>query len=98
MLKRSCLSELSGDLNSFRLVMRGKDPSSNLISDSVGPSELGSCSNKRAPFNDHPINGKLYYDEKRIQGVEFAYANSDLKLIIGNTWGSVTVDTVFNET
>ena len=49
MLKRSCLSSTTGDLNSFRIVVRGYDPRSNITSDSAGPSELGICGNKPAP-------------------------------------------------
>jgi len=48
LLKRSCFAE-NGDLNSFRIVMRGYDEASNKISDSAGPSEYGSCENKSVP-------------------------------------------------
>ena len=47
-LKRSCLAE-NGDLNSFRIVLKGYDPWSNIVSDTAGPSEFGSCGNKPAP-------------------------------------------------
>ena len=47
-LKRSCYSR-KGELNSFRIVIRGYDTSSNILSDSAGPSELGTCENKPAP-------------------------------------------------
>ena len=47
-IRRSCLSA-SGELNSFRLVMRGYDTESNIVSDSVGPSELGTCNNWYSP-------------------------------------------------
>ena len=47
-LKRSCISPI-GDLNSFRIVMRGYDLSSNVLSNSAGPSESGTCNNVKAP-------------------------------------------------
>ena len=50
-LKRSCFSQI-GDLHSFRIVMRGYDPRTNTLSESAGPSELGSCGNLRAPVYD----------------------------------------------
>lgn len=64
-LKRSCYSE-AGDLNSFRIVMRGYDVKSNILSNSAGPSELGTCSNKPAPVNDHPIGATLFFDDTRV--------------------------------
>ena len=63
-LKRSCISDF-GELNSFRLVMKGLDERSNILSDSAGPSEKGRCSNKRAP-EDHPIKGSIWYDDQRV--------------------------------
>jgi len=71
-LKRSCLAE-NGDLHSFRLVMRGYDDRSNIMSDSAGPSELGNCSNIRSPIYDQPIAGRIYYDTDRVQGVRFFF-------------------------
>ena len=50
-LKRSCLAD-NGDLNSFRIVLKGYDDWSNVVSDSAGPSEFGNCSNKPAPVQD----------------------------------------------
>ena len=64
-LKRSCLSD-TGDLNSFRIVMRGYDLSSNVLSNSAGPSEFGSCANKKSPVQDHPTKGIIWYDDSRI--------------------------------
>ena len=50
-LKRSCLAD-NGDLNSFRIVLKGYDQWSNIVSDTAGPSEFGNCSNKPAPVQD----------------------------------------------
>ena len=63
--KRSCLAG-DGQLNSFRLVMSGYDLSSNVVSDSAGPSEYGTCGNKAAPVKEPPISAVVYYDELRI--------------------------------
>lgn len=53
-LQRSCFSEETNELNSFRIVMRGSDPANNILSNSAGPSEYGNCSNKRAPVEEAP--------------------------------------------
>ena len=51
-LKRSCISKETNNFNSFRIVMRGSDPSKNILSNSAGPSEFGKCGNKRAPVEE----------------------------------------------
>ena len=85
--RRECINESTGQLNSFRLVMKGEDLSKNIITDSVGPSELGDCSNKPAPLLDHPSRAVIYADEERIQGVEFAYGSINETLMIGKRDG-----------
>ena len=44
-----------------------------MLSNSAGPSEYGTCANKRSPVQDHPTKGIIWYDESRIQGVEFEF-------------------------
>ena len=84
-MKRSCFFDY--EFSSFRLVMRGVDPSSNILSGSVGPSEYGDCKNVRAPVMDQPTSGTIYYDEERIWGVEFTY-NDGYILLVGNSRGA----------
>ena len=96
LLKRSCLNS-SGDLNSFRLVLLGYETGSNLLTDSAGPSELGTCSNKQAPSQEHPNAAKIYYDTNRVQGVEFTYSGTQEILLIGRVASSSTSYT-FSET
>lgn len=95
-LKRSCFNDV-GDLNSFRIIMKGYDESSNVMSDSAGPSELGTCENKRAPIEEHPSNGKIWYNADRVQGVEFSYKSSTKKFLIGKAEGT-SWDMDFNNT
>ena len=95
-IKRSCLAD-NGDLNSFRMVIRGYDETSNLLSDSAGPSESGTCTNVNAPVMAQPTAGRIYSDSDRVQGVELYYVASTETLLIGKrAEDSITV--VFNET
>lgn len=98
MLKRSCFSAETEELNSFRLVIRGDDPTSNILSNSAGPSELGNCSNKRAPVEEQPSLGKIYYNANRVLGIEFIYVSTEKTLLIGSSKGESLVQAEFNET
>ena len=81
-IKRSCMAD-NGDLNSFRMIIRGYDETSNLMSDSAGPSEVGTCSNVDAPVLATPTAGRIYSDSDRVQGVELYYVASTETLLIG---------------
>ena len=79
--KRSCLGE-AGDLNSFRMILRGENEQSSIISDSVGPSEYGKCKNVASPVQDHPKSGRIYFDSVKVRGVEFSYPYTTQTLLI----------------
>ena len=79
------------------MVLRGKDEWSNLLTNSAGPSEYGDCKNERAPVEAYPIAARIYYDVRRVHGVEFYYKETVSTLLIGNTAAEQT-RAVFNET
>ena len=83
MLKRSCFSS-EGYLNSFRIVMSGySGPSSQVLSNSAGPPEKGKCGNERVPKEESPSKGVIWYDDRRVWGIQFSYSNSQMTMLIG---------------
>lgn len=78
--------------------MRGYNEASNVISDSAGPSEFGTCANLPTTAEDQPVGGKIYYDSNRIQGVEMVYRGTTDTVLIGNKKSTYQyTTTVFNE-
>jgi len=75
--------------------MRGLDLSSNISSDSAGPSEFGNCSNERAPKEEKPKVGKIYYVADRVMGVELTYDRTGNTLLIGSREGESQAQTLF---
>ena len=96
-LKRSCFAADTAEFSSFRIVMSGIDDRSNIISESAGPSEYGKCSNARAPVEEHPQSGKIYYTSDRISGIELAYTSTFNTLQIGDVRSNTSVEFTFDE-
>ena len=95
-LKRSCFAP-DGELNSFRMVVRGTDDRSNLLTESAGPSEYGDCKNERTPVEAFPLAARIFYDARRVQGVEFLFKETTDTFLIGNK-AAEQVRAIFNET
>jgi len=76
--------------------MRGDEPSNYIKSISAGPSDYGTCIYEAATITNQPTSGKIYYDIRRVNGVEFSYPGMDETWLIGNAKGS-HVEAEFSE-